>query len=92
MGACLDISVSWKVYTGVAMDSALASLSGFLGKLMTHQIPVEIGVALVLGAVPGAQIGSILSRRAPAPFLRGLLAIIIILVAIRMGYQTLQSR
>ncbi len=71
---------------------ALASLSGFSGKLMTHQIPVEIGLALVFGAVPGAQIGSVLSRRAPTPFLRGLLATIIILVAVSMGYQTLQSK
>jgi uncharacterized membrane protein YfcA len=65
---------------------AFASFAGFLGKLLTHQIPLEIGAALVLGAVPGAQIGGIMSRRTPAPFLRGLLALLILAVALKMGY------
>ncbi|MFQ5880937.1 MAG: sulfite exporter TauE/SafE family protein [Candidatus Methylomirabilales bacterium] len=68
---------------------AFASFSGFLGKLITHQIPLEIGAALVLGAVPGAQIGGIMSRRTPTPFLRGLLAVIILIAAVKMGYDTL---
>lgn len=67
---------------------AFASFSGFLGKLLTHQIPLEIGAALALGAVPGAQIGGIMSRQTPTPFLRGLLALIILLAAIKMGYDT----
>ncbi len=67
---------------------AFASFAGFLGKLLTHQIPLEIGAALALGAVPGAQLGGIMSRRTPVPFLRGLLAMIILLVAIKMGYDT----
>lgn len=68
---------------------ALASFSGFLGKLVTHQIPLALGAALVLGAVPGAQLGGIISRRTPTPLLRQLLAFVILLVAIKMGYDTL---
>lgn len=68
---------------------ALASFSGFAGKLLTHQIPLDLGVALVIGAIPGAQIGGVISRRTPTPFLRQLLALIILLAAVKMGYDTL---
>jgi uncharacterized membrane protein YfcA len=67
---------------------ALASFSGFLGKLLTHQIPLALAAALVLGAVPGAQLGGMLSRRTPTPVLRGALALIILLAAIKMGFDT----
>ena len=68
---------------------ALASLSGFLGKLLTHQIPLPLAAALVLGAVPGAQVGGVLSRRTPAPVLRGLLAVVILIAATKIGYDAL---
>ncbi len=68
---------------------ALASLSGFFGKLITHQIPLELGAALVMGAIPGAQIGGMMSRRTPTPFLRQALALIILLAAVKVGYDTL---
>jgi uncharacterized protein len=67
---------------------ALASFSGFLGKLLTHQIPLALAAALVLGAVPGAQVGGMLSRRTPTPVLRGALAVVILLAAIKMGFDT----
>ena len=70
---------------------ALASFSGFLGKLLTHQIPLELGAALVLGAIPGAQVGGVISRRIPTPFLRQLLALIILLAAIKIGYDTVAN-
>lgn len=68
---------------------ALASLAGFFGKLITHQIPLELGAALVVGAIPGAQIGGMMSRRTPTPFLRQALALIILLAAVKIGYDTL---
>jgi hypothetical protein len=68
---------------------ALASFSGFLGKLLTHQIPLELGAALVLGAIPGAQMGGVISRRTPTSFLRHALALIILLAAIKVGYDAM---
>lgn len=68
---------------------AVASFSGFLGKLLTYQIPLDLGAALVLGAIPGAQIGGVASQKTPTPFLRHVLALIILLVAIKMGYDTM---
>lgn len=68
---------------------ALASFSGFLGKLVTHQIPLELGVALVLGAIPGAQLGGALSQRTPTPLLRGGLALVILLAAAKVGYDVI---
>ncbi|MFQ5656457.1 MAG: sulfite exporter TauE/SafE family protein [Candidatus Methylomirabilales bacterium] len=70
---------------------ALASFSGLLGKLLTHQIPLELGAALVLGAIPGAQIGGVISRRTPTPFLRQLLALIILLAALKIGYDAMPN-
>ncbi len=70
---------------------ALASFSGFLGKLLTHQIPLELGAALVLGAIPGAQMGGVISRRTPTPFLRHALALIILLAAIKVGYDAMPN-
>jgi hypothetical protein len=75
----------------VAMGSnlaivALASFAGFLGKLVTQQIPLAPAAALVLGAVPGAQIGGMLSRRTPTPVLRWLLALVILIAVVKIGY------
>jgi uncharacterized membrane protein YfcA len=68
---------------------ALASFSGFLGKLLTHQIPLELAAALIVGAIPGAQMGGVISRRTPTPFLRHALALIILLAAIKVGYDAM---
>lgn len=62
----------------------LASLAGFTGKAMTGQVPWFPAVLLVLAAVPGAQIGGILSRRTDPRWLRTLLAIVIGLAAVGM--------
>lgn len=68
---------------------AVGSFSGFLGKLLTDQIPLDLAVALVFGAIPGAQIGGVVSQKTPTLFLRRVLALIILLVAIKMGYDTM---
>lgn len=62
----------------------LASLAGFVGKATTGQVPLLPAVLLVLAAVPGAQIGSILSHRASPRWLRTTLAIVIALAAVGM--------
>jgi uncharacterized protein len=76
------------VPTRVTIGSSLAitlwtALAGVAGKLVTGQIPLLPAAALVVGAVPGAQWGAWLSRRARLSTLRGLLIGITALVAIR---------
>jgi uncharacterized membrane protein YfcA len=62
----------------------LASLAGFIGKAATGQVPLLPAVLLVLAAVPGAQIGSILSHRASPRWLRTTLAVVIAVAAAGM--------
>lgn len=62
----------------------LASLAGFVGKATTGQVPPLPAVLLVLAAVPGAQVGGILSRRTSPRWLRTMLAVVIALAAAGM--------
>lgn len=55
----------------------LSSLAGFTGKLVTGQIPLLLAVMIVVGAFPGAQIGSVLSQRTKPQWLRTALAVVI---------------
>jgi uncharacterized membrane protein YfcA len=62
----------------------LASLAGFVGKAATGQVPLLPAVLLVLAAVPGAQLGSVLSHRTSPRWLRTTLAIVIAVAAAGM--------
>jgi uncharacterized membrane protein YfcA len=62
----------------------LASLAGFVGKAVTGQVPLIPAALLVLAAVPGAQIGSVLSHRTSPRWLRTTLAVVIALAAAGM--------
>jgi uncharacterized protein len=62
----------------------LASLSGFAGKVATGQVPLFPAVLLVLAAIPGAQVGSVLSHRTSPRWLRTTLAVVIASVAAGM--------
>jgi uncharacterized protein len=62
----------------------LASLAGFAGKAATGQVPLLPAMLLVLAAVPGAQIGGILSHRTSPRWLRTTLAVVIALAAAGM--------
>lgn len=55
----------------------LSSLAGFSGKLATGQIPLVLATILVVGTLPGAQIGSVLSQRTRPKWLRTALAVVI---------------
>jgi hypothetical protein len=83
-----------KIPTRFALGSNLAivslsSLAGFAGKLTTGQIPFLPAVALVIGSIPGAQVGSYFSKQTKIATLRYLLALIITLAALRMWFQVL---
>ena len=83
-----------KLPTRVVIGSNLAlvfcsSLAGFVGKLATGQILFSAAGLLVVCAIPGAQLGSMLSRRTDTRWLRIFLAVIIGLAALRMAADVL---
>jgi uncharacterized membrane protein YfcA len=67
----------------------LSSLAGFVGKGVTGQIPLIPAAFLVAGALPGAQVGSVLSQRTSARWLRTALALVIGLAALRIATDVL---
>jgi hypothetical protein len=62
----------------------LASLAGFAGKAATGQVPLLPAALLALAAVPGAQVGSVLSHHTSPRWLRTTLAFVIGLAAAGM--------
>lgn len=80
-----------KIPTRYAIGSSLgivlfSAAAGLLGKLGTGQILIAFAFALVVGALPGAQLGAYVSRRTRPEALRQILALFITLSAIRIGY------
>jgi len=69
--------------------TALSSLTGVIGKLVTGQIPYESALIVAVGAVPGAQLGAAVSRRLTGDQLKLTLAIIIIVIALRVWWDVL---
>ncbi|MFQ5808618.1 MAG: sulfite exporter TauE/SafE family protein [Armatimonadota bacterium] len=61
-----------------------ASLAGFIGKAATGQVLPLLAVALVVGAIPGSQLGSYVSKRTKPEKLRFALAVLIALAALKM--------
>jgi uncharacterized membrane protein YfcA len=86
----------FKLPTRLAIGTSLAitlwtATAGFLGKLITAQVPFGPALALVLGALPGAQIGERVSHAAPAQVLRKLLAAVTAVVAVRVWIDALRQ-
>jgi hypothetical protein len=80
-----------KIPTRIALGSNLAivfisSAAGFAGKIATGQVPLLLAAALVVGALPGAQIGGYVSKRTRPVILRVILACVIAFAAARMWY------
>ena len=66
--------------------TALASLTGVLGKLVTGQILFGPALAVALGAMPGAQLGGTLSRRLSGAQLKLILGVVIVVSAARVWW------
>jgi uncharacterized membrane protein YfcA len=84
-----------KLPTRVVIGSSLgivffSSIAGFAGKLVTGQMPLLPAAAVVAGAIPGAQLGGMLSRRTTPGRLRLALAVMVMLAAVKMGIDVLQ--
>ncbi len=78
-----------KIPLRVALGSMLAiglfsSTAGLAGKIATSQVPFYMAVTLLIGAVPSAQLGGLVSKKTKTQFLRWLLAVIIAGSAIKI--------
>lgn len=78
-----------KIPLRVTLGSTLAiglfsATAGLIGKSATGQVPFSMAVVLLLGAVPFARLGAVISKRTKTPFLKWLLAFIIIVTAIKV--------
>ncbi|MBI5103277.1 MAG: sulfite exporter TauE/SafE family protein [Nitrospirae bacterium] len=65
----------------------LGAIAGTIGKMTTGQIIWPAAIALVIGTVPGAQIGGAVSKKINTKYLRLAIAVIIAITGMRMWYQ-----
>jgi len=78
-----------KVPLRVAFGSTLAiglfsATAGTAGKIITGQVPFGMALFMLLGAIPAARLGGVVSKRADTRFLRWLLAFLITGSAIKI--------
>jgi uncharacterized membrane protein YfcA len=66
--------------------TAVAATAGVIGKLLTWQVPFVPAALVALGAVPGAQLGAMLSRRLSGVALKRLLLAVIVLTGARVWW------
>ena len=79
----MRIPLRLSIGTSLAI-AGVAALTGFVGKLLTGQVPLWPTVAVAGGSVLGALIGARLSHRAPTRLLRAVLGGLIALVTLRV--------
>ena len=84
----LRIPVRVTVGTVLAVVAA-ASIAALVGKAVTDQIDWIYGLTLVVGALPGARLGSYVSKRTRPDRLVLVLGVIVALVAARMWVDVL---
>jgi len=69
--------------------TALAATAGVAGKVITGQVPLSPTLAVIVGAVPGAQLGALVSRRLSGAGLRRVLFLIVLGSAVRVWWDLL---
>ena len=85
------LHVPVRVAVGTAMAIvALSATAGTIGKAVTGQVDWLLALALVCGALPGAYLGAVVSRRISAVALARLLAAVIGLIAVKMWWDILR--
>ena len=70
----------------------LGAIMGTIGKAMTGQIIWPYALALVVGTIPGAQLGGRLSKKTSTEHLRLAIAVIIAITGLRMWYQIITGQ
>ena len=69
--------------------TAIAAAAGMAGKLITLQVPPVPAALVALGAVPGAQLGALASRRLSGVALKRLLLAVIVLTGVRVWWNVI---
>jgi len=69
---------------------AMSGVAGAFGKAISGQVDWLLALAVVAGALPGAQLGAIVSRRTKPETLGLLLGVFIGLVALRLWWGILR--
>lgn len=85
-----------EIPTRVAVGSVLAigfptALAALIGKVATGQVPLWPSAAVVLGAVPGAQLGSLISVRVSARALRLTYGTLVLVIAAGLWYDVFHT-
>jgi hypothetical protein len=87
------VGVPIRVTIGTSLAiTAMSAVTGFAGKLITGQIPWGPAVFVALGAVPGAQLGALASRRLSGEWLRRSLLVVVLLTALRVWWDLLAGQ
>jgi uncharacterized protein len=84
----VGVPIRVSIGSSLAM-TALAATAGVLGKLVTGQVPLVPALVVALGAVPGAQLGALASRRLAGPALKGILFVVIVITGVRVWWHVL---
>jgi uncharacterized protein len=69
--------------------TALAATAGLVGKVATGQVPLFPSLAVILGAMPGARLGAMTSRRLSPTSLKRVLFIVVLGSAVRVWWDLL---
>jgi uncharacterized membrane protein YfcA len=89
----LVVAVGVPVRVTIASSLGITSLTGvagFVGKLVTHQIPLVPALTVAVGAIPGAQLGAAASHRVSSRHLKWALAVTIVVAAARVWWDVIQ--
>jgi uncharacterized protein len=84
----VGVPIRVTIGTSLAM-TAFAATTGVVGKLITGQVPFGPALVVALGAVPGAQLGALASRRLARTALKGILFVVIVLTGVRVWWHVL---
>jgi uncharacterized protein len=84
----VGVPIRVTIGTSLAM-TACAATTGVVGKLITGQVPFGPALVVALGAVPGAQLGALASRRLARGALKGILIAVIVLTGVRVWWHVL---
>jgi hypothetical protein len=79
----MRVPVRVSIATSLVMTAASAA-AGFVGKAATGQIPLAPAAMVVVGSLAGAPLGASVSRLVPVELLRGVLAVLVGLAALRV--------
>lgn len=88
----LVVGVPVRVTIGSALGiTSMTSTAGFVGKLVTSQVPFVPALLVALGAIPGAQLGAAVSRRVSPRSLKLVYSITVVLAAARVWWDVIRD-